>query len=326
MKWLEWSVDTTTAGLEVVYAALSQIGIQECVIEDGAETIEAFLEENAKYWDFADVDELSNGHGPCIKAYFADEPERMAQLALAKAELEKLKNTDMGFDLGSLRWRERWVDMEDWANNWKTYYKPLEIGERLLVRPSWETVEDPHGRTVLAMDPGMAFGTGEHHTTRMCLELLEACVKENDRVLDVGCGSGILSIAALLMGASDATAVDIDPIARNVVADNRKLNGIADDTYHLHIGDILTDTQLQEAVAGNYDIVLANIVADVIIALTPQAARYCRPGGLFIVSGIIDTRENDVRDCLTENGFDVQKVKADGGWVAMQATRRREEP
>jgi ribosomal protein L11 methyltransferase len=248
----------------------------------------------------------------------------MAQLELAKAEIEKLKKADMGFDLGTLFWRERWVDMEDWANNWKTYYKPLEIGERLIVRPSWEKVEDPHGRIVLAMDPGMAFGTGEHHTTRMCLELLEACVKEKDRVLDIGCGSGILSIAALLMGASDATAVDIDPIARNVVADNRKLNDIADETYHLHIGDILTDTQLQETVAGSYDIVLANIVADVIIALAPQAARYCRPDGLFIVSGIIDTREKDVRECLEQNGFDVRQVKTDGGWVAMQAMRRRE--
>ena len=151
----------------------------------------------------------------------------------------------MGIDLGSLRFVVRMTDEEDWANNWKIYYKPLKIGERLLVRPSWESLSDAEGRTVLSLDPGMAFGTGSHHTTRMCLQYLEKTVKEGDMLLDLGCGSGILSIAGVLLGAKSALAVDIDPIAEKIAYENAEINGVLRDRYEVRIGDVLTDDALR---------------------------------------------------------------------------------
>ena len=188
--------------------------------------------------------------------------------------------------------------------------------------PSWEP-KPATGRTVLKLDPGLAFGTGAHHTTRMCLEFLESTVRAGDTALDLGSGSGILSIAARLLGASEAVAVDIDPIAEHIARENAEMNGIGEAGYRIEIGDVLTDTDLQRRILGRYDVVVANIVADVIIRLAPFAYPCCKPGAPFIVSGVIDERRDEVREALCRAGFAVEAEKAAEGWVALLARRPR---
>ena len=215
------------------------------------------------------------------------------------------------------------IKEEDWANNWKAYYKPLEIGERLVVRPSWETIGDTD-RVVLSLDPGMAFGTGTHQTTRLCLEFLERLVKNGDEMLDLGCGSGILSIAGLLLGASHAIAVDIDPIVETIAAENAAMNGIKDE-YRIMTGDILSDDGIKREISKQrYDIVTANIVASVIIKLAPQIPALLKDDGVFIASGIILERLDEVKDALANNGLKVLEVKKLDEWSALTAVKERE--
>ena len=267
MKWLEISVYTTDEGLDYVCAALDGAGITGQSIEESRTAAAAFLRESVLYWDFADMDKIGTDR-PCVKGYVADCPENYEKVEAAKAAVERLRTLDLGVDLGTLAVTVRTVDEEDWANNWKQYYKPLLIGQRLLVLPCWE--EKPEtDRVVLKLDPGMAFGTGAHHTTRMGLEILERVMEPGLDMLDMGCGSGILSIAARLLGARRAVAVDIDPIAETVARDNAEMNGLSQDGYEIYIGNLLDDEGLRAKIGGPYPVVAANIVADVIIGLAP---------------------------------------------------------
>lgn len=318
MQWLEIAVYTTDAGTEPVCAALSGAGIDQVSIEESRERALAFLNERAVYWDFADADRIG-AETPCVKAYLADVPESQAALIAVKAAVARLKTLETELDLGPLSVVVTRVDDADWENNWKAYYKPLPVGERLLVLPSWEAEPAGHGRTVLRLDPGVAFGTGAHHTTRMCLEFLEQTVRPGARMLDLGCGSGILSIAALLLGACEAVAVDVDPIAERIAAENAAINGIADANYRVHIGDLLHDEALCARILGAYDVVCANIVADVILRIAPLAKRCLKPGAPFIASGIIDERSGEVLARLEETGFAVAAVKRAESWVAILA-------
>ena len=322
MKWIEMTVFTTEQGLDAVAARFDMLGIQQVVIEQGKESIEAFLKETAKYWDYADTDKLAAGKEPCVKAYLADAGENMELVHLAEASFEELRRTDVGIDLGSLRFVVRTADEEDWANNWKVYYKPIKIGERLLVRPSWESLSDAEGRTILSLDPGMAFGTGSHHTTRMCLEYLEKTVKEGDALLDLGCGSGILSIAGMLLGAKNALAVDIDPIAEKIAYENAALNGVGRGRYEVRIGDVLTDAALRaELATRKYEVVTANIVASVIVALLPVVPLLLREGGVFITSGIIHERLDEVKEAIVASGLTILDVKINEEWCAILARK-----
>lgn len=207
------------------------------------------------------------------------------------------------------------VREEDWANNWKKYFKPLKVGKKLLICPSWESVENPEGRAVLSIDPGMAFGTGGHDTTRLVLETLENYVTPGCGVLDIGCGSGILSIAACLLGAGEALGVDIDELAVRTAVENGALNGLTPPRYDIRLGD------LAEQVTGTYPVVVANIVADAIIALSPAVPALLAEDGVYIVSGIIDTREQDVQQALDACGFTVVERHEHGGWLCL-VTRR----
>ena len=323
MKWMEVTVFTTEQGLDAVCARLDMLGINQVMIEQGRESIEQFLHDTAKYWDYADMDALVASEEPCVKAYIADVADNRATVKAIEESFEELRGMDVGIDLGSLNIVVRLTDDEDWENNWKIYYKPLEIGERLLVRPSWEQADDT-GRIVLSLDPGMAFGTGSHHTTRMCLEFLEKTVKDGDDMIDLGCGSGILSIGALLLGAKEALAVDIDPIAEKIAYENASMNDITPDKYTVLIGDVLSDTALQDRLCEKrYDVVAANIVASVIIELTKIVPRMIKPDGVYIKSGIIGERLDEVLAALEENGFEVLEVRAGDDWRAVMARPKR---
>lgn len=203
---------------------------------------------------------------------------------------------------------------EDWINNWKQYFKPIPVGQKLLIRPTWEEVQDSGGRTVLDLDPGLAFGTGTHETTRLCMELLEQYVRPGMNVLDVGCGSGILSVAALLLGADKAVGVDIDELAVKTAVENAEIN---------HVEDRFTGIcgNLTDQVTGTYDIVVANIVADVIIMLTKDVEQFMKPDTVYLMSGIIDTREQDVLAAVKQH-FTIIDRKEEKGWVALSAKRK----
>ena len=200
---------------------------------------------------------------------------------------------------------------EDWINNWKKYFKPIPVGEKLLIRPLWEDEYDAQGRTVLHLEPGLAFGTGTHETTRLCLELLERYVTPGIDFLDMGCGSGILSVAALLLGAKSAVGVDIDPLAVKTAVENAATNGVAE-----RFSGICGN--LAEKVTGKFQVVAANIVADIVISLTGDVGRFMKPGAVYLMSGIIDTREQDVLKAL-EGRFQVIARREERGWIALAA-------
>lgn len=317
--WKKISIYTTPEALEAVAGRLYMLGIEQVEINEDLQGIESYLREASLYWDYAEPRELVGDRPePFVTAYIADIDENRELIASIAPDMEALKKEELGIDLGSLRMEYDEVDEEDWANNWKAYYKPIEIGERLLVCPSWEKAEDT-GRVTLSLDPGMAFGSGSHQTTGMCLEFIEGLDVSGMSVADLGCGSGILSIAALLLGAKSAVAVDIDPIVEDVVRENAELNGIGGE-YTVFTGNVLADGEAKERVAAEkYDLVLANIVASVIIPLVPFARQIVGENGLFVTSGIISDREQEVCEALGKNGFEVQCVKHRDDWVAIMA-------
>ncbi len=198
---------------------------------------------------------------------------------------------------------------EDWINNWKKYFHPINVGKRLLIRPDWEKVENPDSRVVLDLEPGIAFGTGTHETTRLCMQFLEDYIKPGCKMLDVGCGSGILSVAGLLLGAGSAVGVDIDPLAVKTAKQNAERNHVAERFTGI-------DGSLTEKVDGQFNVVVANIVADVIIELTKDIEKYLAPGAVYLMSGIIDEREQDVRNAL-EGKFKILARREEKGWVAL---------
>ena len=313
MKWLALHIDMAPAGLEPVEASLSSLGIDGLVIEDEAD-FRRFLEQNKQYWDYVDEELDQSMTGKCRVTFYVEDNEtgfgQVAAVRIAMAELKKKHP-----EYGPLLMTVDGIEDADWENNWKAFYKPMEIGERLIVIPDWEEA-DPGGRVALRMNPGLTFGTGSHATTRLCLTALEREVKAGMRVLDLGCGSGILSIAALLLGADSAFACDIDEKAVGVAYENAALNGIGKDRYTVRAGDVLTDAGLQKEMGTGYDIVAANIVSDVIIALAPAVRGLMKEGGRFLTSGIIDDRAEEVRARLEAAGFTVEEANSSEGWYS----------
>ena len=320
MKWLEIHIDTNHAGLDTVEALLSSLDVDGLVIDDEAE-FQDFLENNRQYWDYVDEDLEASMRGKSrITFYLPADETGFSKMAEVRIALEKLKRERT--DCGTLLMTLDNLEDADWENNWKQYYKPMEIGERLLVIPQW-LQEDPkvkkllsQGRVPLILDPGLTFGTGSHATTRLCLTALERYIHGGERVLDLGCGSGILSIAALRLGAASATAVDIDDKCLTVAYENAALNGIGKDTYTVLVGDVFSDEAFRARVGGGYDILAANIVADVIKALAPMARSFLKPSGLFLCSGIIDDRAEEVAQALTDAGLEILETRSSEGWFS----------
>ena len=311
MEWLELHIDTVPGGLEAVSDLLRDQGIEGLVIEDEGD-FRDFLEHNRQYWDYVDEALDRSMRGKCrVTFYLEDSEAGYTALALVRLSLHELKQRHPEY-APLLMTMENIADA-DWENNWKAYYKPMKIGERLLVVPDWEEAE-AGDRVVLRLNPGLIFGTGSHATTRLCLEVLERQVQPGSRVLDLGCGSGILSIAALLLGADTAFGCDIDEKAVGVAYENAALNGIDRDRYIVRAGDVLGDEGLRREMGAGYDLIVANIVADVIIALAPAAGPLLAEEGLFLCSGVIDTRAEEVRGKLEEAGLRILETRSDQGW------------
>ena len=313
MRWLEVHIDTNHAGLDTVQAMLSGLDVDGVMIED-EEEFQDFLENNRDCWDYVDDDLNRYMEGRSRITFYLEAREAgFAKLGEVRVALEGLKQERR--DLGTLLMTLEDVEDADWENNWKQYYKPMEIGERLLVIPQWEEA-DPGDRVPLYLDPGLTFGTGAHATTRLCLTALETLVRGGERVLDLGCGSGILSVAALRLGAGSALAVDIDDKCRTAARENAGLNGIGPDRLDILVGNLLTDGAAAEKIGGGYDLVLANIVADVIIALAPRVRGLLSPGGTFLCSGIIEGRADEAEAALNAAGLEIRTRREDNGWYA----------
>lgn len=303
MKWIQVKIETTDT--DAVCAKLTAVGFDGFEIEN-PDDFEDFLVNQTQYWDIIDEDLRRQKQTNSFVKVYLTELERDA-LSLIQSQMQALKQEG---EFGTLTVTCTDIDEEDWANNWKQYYKPLHIGKHLVVRPCWEDYEAQPGERVITIDPGMAFGTGGHETTSMCLELLEKTVKSGDQMLDIGCGSGILSIAGLLLGAKEAWGVDIDPMAVKIAGENGELNGISSDRLHLQAGN------LTDHITGTFHVISANIIADAIITLTGQIGPFLKPNAAFICSGIIAGRAEEVKQALTKNGFAVAETITKKDWVA----------
>ena len=299
MRYIEVTVNTPGAEIDARCQEMADMGAGGFVIEN-EEDFKDFLEQNHQYGDYVD-DELENQFAGVsrIKCYLTDDEDGLAVLRRINAAYDDVTTS--------------YVEDSDWENNWREYYKPIEVGEKLVVVPEWEEAPQD-GRLPLRLDPGLIFGTGSHATTRMCLAALEEFSKPGVRVLDLGCGSGILGIGALILGCDSCLGVDIDPKAPDVVMSNAALNGIGADKMTAWAGDIIADASLRARIGGGYQLVLANIVADVIIPLSAVVRQFMAPGAVFICSGIIEHRWPETEAALISNGFEILDHKSEEEW------------
>ncbi len=290
MRWIEASVETHSGDIDEKCEKLAELGVPGMVIEDEAD-FRAFLENNRQYWDYVD-DELERHFAGVsrIKFYLSDDADGLEVLRRVRASGENVTVS--------------YIEDSDWENNWREFYRPIEVGEKLVVVPEWESCTDTE-RLPLRLDPGLIFGTGSHATTRMCLMALEKLIHGGERVLDLGCGSGILGIGARVLGCGEVFGCDIDPKAPDVAMHNASLNGMTVEDFKVFAGDVLSDAAMRRSLGGGYDVVLANIVADVIIPLAPIARGFVRGGGAFVASGIIEGRQDEVAAAIESAGFEI---------------------
>lgn len=309
MNWIEFSIKTTGQAIEAVSEILNRFGANGVAINDPNDLKDSELTS----WDYIDESLKTEEEFVQIKAYYPDEGEA------AKLKIEDIQKTILSIkdyiDLGEAKIETKIVCDEDWANEWKKHYKPFKIGDRILIKPSWENVNKEAQDIIIELDPGMAFGTGTHESTRMCLELLDKYMKKGYEVLDVGCGSGILSITAAKLDASKVLAIDIDSVAVKTSQDNAASNSIT------HLVEVRKSV-IEEIQVQKYNIVVANIIADVIISISNTVKLFLKDQGIFIVSGIIKDRAIDVKSKLSEMGFEIVEEKSDGEWVAIAVRLR----
>lgn len=306
--WIEVRVITKSEALEPVSGIFYSLDCKGVAIEDPEDILGR--EQGPLTWDFADINVLEHkGKVAVVKAYFAEEDNIEEILGYVNEKLVELK--EMGIDLGEAKVEHEKMYEEDWANTWKQYYKPSKVGEKIVVKPIWEEYEQKEGELVVNLDPGMAFGTGTHETTRMCIQALEKYVKEESTVFDVGCGSGILAIAAAKLGAKLAVGVDLDTVAVESSIENVGYNNL-NNIEILH-------GNLVEVIDGKADIVVANILAEIICILTDDVKRVMKDGGVFITSGIIHDRVDMVCEKLEATGFEVIEKNRDGEWNCIVA-------
>ena len=318
MKWIEISIDTVHEGLDTVCARLSMLGIDSFCVQDETE-FQAHWEKTEQNWELVDSDLLTHMKGLCRITFYV-RSEAYEILDAVRRMITSLPGDCPMMPLGTLALSENLLSEEDWAENWKQYYKPLPIGKRLLIQPAWQPLSDAEGRAVFLNNPGMSFGTGEHETTRLCLEQIEQLVTGGELVLDVGCGSGILSICALLLGAAQAHAVDIDPYAAAAARKNAEANGLDDGTYRTYTGNLL-DPAHTDSWPGPYQLIAANITADVLIALCPLLAVRLAPDGVLVLSGVIGGKKDDVVHAIEDAGLHLEEESAKRDWCCFIVRR-----
>lgn len=319
MKYIEINIETAASGIEPVVSELLNIGITDTVVEDPRD-IEDLMEKKQTYdWDYLDDEIIEKmKDAPKVTVYFEDNEEnrnRIREIEMTMAKLKaKAQAGEFGphMDFGSLKVTSRLDDDAEWKDKWKEYFKPAKISKSIVVKPTWEPYDNKDDALVIEIDPGMAFGTGTHETTSLCVKMLEEYQKKGDKVMDVGCGSGILSIAAALLGASDVLGIDIDPVAVDVAAENIALNKV-DTVAKAQFGD------LTKGVDYKADVIVANLMADLVMMLAEDAAKHLVKGGYFISSGILVEKEIQVVEDLRKKGYAIMEVREDGGWCCIVA-------
>ncbi len=321
MQWYELTVKTSSAGIEPLSARLTALGYDSFIIDDETE-YGAFLEQNRACWDYIDESLAKKLRGLSqIRLYIEADGRAQDRIAALRNDLAELK-ARCGRDPGPLTVSARLMPEEDWENGWKKNYPPVPVGKNLMVLPCWLDRAEAQGRLPIILDPGLTFGTGAHPSTQMCMCRLEERIRGGEQIIDLGSGSGILSICALNLGAASAVGVDIDPKAEDIARENAAYNGLGPDRFTAMTCDLITQKDRTAALsAGHYDIVLVNIVADVIIGLAPLLPSFLDAGSIVIGSGILDTRLKDVTDALRMAGLTVLEVYAQEDWRCVVAAR-----
>lgn len=315
MRYLELKIRMSRELLDEVSGALSAAGFDEMIISDPADYLE--IEEHPEWYKYDYINEelaKQKDADPEITLYFGDDEEGAARLGEAEGVLRALaaKTGDAALSFETTLTG----DDSEWLYKWQEHFRPARVGKRIVVKPSWEEYEPKDGDLVIEMDPGMAFGSGLHETTSMCIKALEKYMYPGARVLDVGTGTGILAIAAALLGAGGCLAIDIDGEAVRVASENTAKNGLGD-------AIAIAEGDLTEGVDYDADIIAANLMADLVIRLSPAAAKHLRPGGIYITSGILDIKEDAVAAAIRDAGFEILEIMRDGEWRAVVASRRR---
>ena len=316
MKWNKFTLKTRAEMEDIVIATLAEVGVQGVEIEDRQP-----LTEYDKQQMFVDIlPDMPEDDGVAyLNFYLEPEEDKEQILADVKKALDELQEF---LDLGECTITESETEDKDWINNWKTYFKQFYVDDILII-PSWEEVkEEDKDKMIIHIDPGTAFGTGMHETTQLCIRQLKKYVTPETELLDVGTGSGILSIIALKLGAKHAVGTDLDPCAVPAVEENKEANGIPAEAFDMMIGNIIDDKTVQDTVGyEKYDIVTANILADVLVPLTPVIVHQMKPGGLYITSGILDVKEEVVKEAVTAAGLEIVEVTHQGEWVSVTARK-----
>ena len=316
MKWKQFRLKTTTQAEDIVSSMLADLGIEGVQIEDKIP-----LTEQDKEQMFVDILlDIPDDDGTAYLTFYLDEEEDVAPVLMnVRKELEDMRAF---LDVGECTIEESETEDVDWVNNWKQYFHQFYIDD-ILVIPSWENVKpEDSDKMVIHIDPGTAFGTGMHETTQLCIRALKKYVTSETEILDVGCGSGILGMLALKFGAKHSLGTDLDPCAIDATHENMEVNGIRKDQYEVMIGNIIDDKAVQDAVGyEKYDIVAANILADVLVPLTPVIIHQMKPGAVYITSGIIEDKENVVVEAVKAAGLEVLEVNHQGEWVSVVARK-----
>lgn len=321
MRYLEIGIETQRAGIELILSALMKLGITDAVVEDPADIDDLLQKEKGYEWDYIDdsVLELKN-ETPRVTVYLNDDAAGHQQAEAICAAMRALKaqaaggSFGSGLDVGSLETKISSEDDSAWKDNWKAYFKPAKVSKTIVVKPTWEAYEAQADEKIIEIDPGMAFGTGTHETTSLCIRLMEDYLAPGEKVLDVGCGSGILSIAGALLGASEVLGVEIDPDAVAIAKENIALNHV-DGVASAQYGDLTKGIDFQA------DVIVANLMADLVVMLSKDVAKHLRPGGRYISSGILVEKMPEVVDAMRALGFAILEVKEDGMWCAIVAKR-----
>lgn len=316
MKWNKFRLKTTTEAEDIVSSMLMDLGIQGVEIEDKVP-----LTQSDKEQMFVDIlPEIEADDGVAYLSFYLEpEEDKEKILSQIRQELEAMSSY---VNVGECRIDESETEDVDWVNNWKQYFHQFYVDDILII-PSWEQVKpEDTDKMVIHIDPGTAFGTGMHETTQLCIRQIRKYVTEKTRILDVGCGSGILGMLALKFGVAYSVGTDLDPCAIEATYENMEVNGIAKDQYEVMIGNIIDDKAVQDKVGyGCYDIVVANILADVLVQLTPVVVNQMKSGGIYITSGIIDDKEQTVTDAVKAAGLEVLDVTYQGEWVCVTARK-----